>query len=374
MQWQRDNGHGNSDFRRVAVALPGFGTDLPRRASPRASGRACLALLLACVAAAVAVLAASCGDNEEQRLTIYSGRSPELVGPLLERFAEETGIDVGVRYGGTAQLAALLIEEGDRSPADIFIAQDAGALGAVQAAGLFTAIDDDILERVAPTYRSREGGWVGLSGRARVVVYNTEALDPSELPDSILEFTDPRWRGRVAWAPTNGSFQAWVTALRVSEGEEGARAWLEGMLANDPPEFPNNVSIVAAVGRGEVDAGLVNHYYLNRFLAEQGEDFPARNYHTGPGDIGTLVNVAGVGVLRTSEATDEARRFLEFMLSEEAQRYYAETNAEYPLVAGVAGAPGLRSIADLQPPAIDLSDLSDLEGTLRLLRSTGVLP
>ena len=374
MQWKRGNAYENSDFRRVAVALPGFGAELPRAASLYASMRMHLALLLACVAAAVAVLAASCGDNEEQRLTIYSGRSPELVGPLLERFAAETGIDVGVRYGGTAQLAALLIEEGDRSPADIFIAQDAGALGAVQAAGLFATIDDDILERVAPTYRSREGGWVGLSGRARVVVYNTEALDPSELPDSILEFTDPRWRGRVAWAPTNGSFQAWVTALRVSEGEEGARAWLEGMLANDPPEFPNNVSIVAAVGRGEVDAGLVNHYYLNRFLAEQGEDFPARNYHTGPGDIGTLINVAGAGVLRTSEATDEARRFLEFMLSEEAQRYYAETNAEYPLVAGVAGAPGLRSIADLQPPAIDLSDLSDLEGTLRLLRSTGVLP
>ena len=356
------------------MALPRCGTDLTRRASPRAAGRASLALLIAVAVAAVAVLAASCGDDEERRLTIYSGRSPELVGPLLERFTEETGINAGVRYGGTAQLAALLIEEGDQSPADVFISQDAGALGAVQAAGLFATIDDDILERVAPAYRSREGGWVGLSGRARVIVYNTDALDPSELPDSILDFTDPKWRGRVAWAPTNGSFQAWVTALRVGEGEDGARAWLEGMLANDPQEFPNNVSIVAAVGRGEVDAGLVNHYYLNRFLAEQGEDFPARNYHTGPGDIGTLVNVAGAGVLRTSEATDEARRFLEFMLSDEAQRYYADTNAEYPLVDGVAGAPGLRSIADLQPPAINLSELWDLEGTLRLLRSTGVLP
>ena len=351
------------------MALPRFGAQLPRR-----SIRTHLALLIACVAAAAAMLAASCGDDGEQRLTIYSGRSPELIGPLLERFAEETGIDVGVRYGGTAQIAALLIEEGDRSPADIFISQDAGALGAVQAAGLFTTIDDDILERVASTYRSREGQWVGLSGRARVVVYNTEALTPDDLPDSILEFTDPKWRGRVAWAPTNGSFQSWVTALRVGEGEDGARAWLAGMRANEAPGFPNNSSIVEAVGRGEVDAGLVNHYYLSRFLAEHGEDFAARNYHTGPGDIGTLVNVAGAGVLRTSKATDSARQFLEFMLSEEAQRYYAETNTEYPLVAGVEGAPGLRSIADLQPPAIDLSDLWDLEGTLRLLRSAGVLP
>ena len=337
--------------------------------SPRVAGR----LLWACLLAAL-LLAGACGGDDERQLTVYSGRSPDLIGPLLERFAEETGIDVRVRYGGTAQLAALLIEEGDQSPADIYIAQDAGALGAVQSAGLFTDLDADVLELVPAVYRSREGQWIGLSGRARVLIYNTDALDPSELPTSVLDLTDPKWRGRVAWAPANGSFQAWVTALRVGEGEEAARAWLEGMKANDAAEFPNNVSIVAAVGRGEVDVGLVNHYYLHRFLAEEGEGFPARNYHTGPGDIGTLVNVAGAGVLRTSERGDEAREFLEFMLGEEAQRYYAETNSEYPLIAGVPSAAHLTPIADLEPPDIDLSDLADLEGTLRLLRSTGVLP
>ncbi|MYE46667.1 MAG: iron ABC transporter substrate-binding protein [Chloroflexi bacterium] len=333
-----------------------------------------LSIAVLAVATGVALLAAGCGDDDERELTIYSGRSPDLIGPLLQRFAEETGINVRVRYGGTAQLATLLVEEGDQSPADIYIAQDAGALGAVQAAGLFADLDDDVLDLVPSAYRSREGQWVGLSGRARVLIYNTEAFDPSELPTSILELTDPKWRGRVAWAPPNGSFQAWVTALRVGEGEEAARAWLEGMKANDAAEFPNNVSIVAAVGRGEVDLGLVNHYYLHRFLAEEGEGFPARNYHTGPGDIGTLVNVAGAGVLKTSERSDEAREFLEFMLGEEAQRYYAETNSEYPLIAGVPSASHLTPIAELQPPDIDLSDLADLEGTLRLLRSAGVLP
>ena len=326
------------------------------------------------VVAGVALLAAGCGDDDERQLTVYSGRSPDLIGPLLERFAEETGIDVRVRYGGTAQLAALLIEEGEQSPADIYIAQDAGALGAVQATGLFADLDDEVLELVPSVYRSREGQWVGLSGRARVLVYNTEALDPSELPTSVLELTDPQWRARVAWAPANGSFQAWVTALRVGEGEEAARAWLEGMKANDAAEYPNNTSIVAAVGRGEIDVGLVNHYYLLRFLAEEGEGFPARNHHTGPGDIGTFVNVAGAGVLRTSERSDEAREFLEFMLGEESQRYYAETNSEYPLIAGVPSASHLTPIAELQPPDIDLSDLADLDGTLRLLRSAGVLP
>lgn len=348
-----------------------FGARFGRGGSAR--GRAGRRWLPALLAAAALLAAVGCGGGDE-RLTIYSGRSPELIGPLLQRFAEETGIDVAVRYGGTAQLAALLIEEGDRTPADVFIAQDAGALGAAQDAGLFAAIDASVLERAPAAYRSREGRWVGLSGRARVLVYNTDALAPAELPTSILDLTDPKWAGRLGWAPANGSFQAWVTALRAHEGEEAARAWLEGVAANDPAGFPNNVSIVAAVGRGEVDLGLVNHYYLNRFLAEEGEDFPARNHYTAPGDIGSLVNVAGAGVLRASERRDEVRRFLEFMLGEEAQRFFAETNSEYPLVAGVAHSAAIPDIADIGPPAVDLSDLADLPGTLRLLRDVGVLP
>ena len=329
--------------------------------------------LIALIAGALlAVAAAACGGDED-RLTVYSGRSPELIGPLLERFADEAGIDIGVRYGSTAQLAALLLEEGDDSPADVFIAQDAGALGAVQAAGLLAPLDGALLDRVAPAYRSREGEWVGLSGRVRVVVYNTEAIAPAELPSSILDFADERWEGRVAWAPTNGSFQAWVTALRLILGEDGAREWLEAMADNDPLALSNNVSIVQAVERGEVDVGFVNHYYLSRFLAEEGEDFGARNHYTGPGDVGTLVNVAGAGILRSSERPAEAQLLLDFLLSGEAQRHFAEVNAEYSLVAGVPSRADLPSIAELQPIDIDLSRLEDLEGTLRLLRDVGVL-
>ncbi len=336
--------------------------------------RAAWGVLTAClVAAGFALLAAGCGGDEDQ-LTVYSGRSEELIGPVLQRFEDETGIEVAVRYGSTAQLAALLIEEGDQSPADVYIAQDAGALGAVQAAGLFAALDSDLLERVAPSYRSREGLWVGLSGRVRVVVYNTGAVDPSELPDSILDFTDPQWKGRIGWAPTNGSFQAWVTALRLGVGEQAALAWLQGVRANDPVEYPSNSAIVEAVGRGEVDVGFVNHYYLHRFLAEEGEGFGARNYYTAPGDIGTLVNVAGAGVLGTSDSADAARQLIDFLLSEGAQRHFAEANAEYPLIEGVPASADLPSIAALEPPAIDLSGLEDLHGTLVLLRSAGILP
>ena len=320
---------------------------------------------------AVATLAAACGGDGS--LTVYSGRNEELIGPLIERFEEQSGIEVSVRYGGSSALAALLLEEGDRSPADVFLAQDAGALGAVQAASLFRPLDGELLDRVAPVYRSREGLWVGLSGRARVVIYNTDALSAGDLPDSILDFADPRWKGRLAWAPTNGSFQAWVTGLRLAIGEEAARAWLEAVQANEPLVFPNNTSIVAAVGRGEVDAGFVNHYYLYRFIAEQGEDFAARNHYTAPGDPGTLINVSGAGILASSHRVEDAQTFIDFMLSAEAQRFFAEANSEYPLIEGVPGAAGVPSIEEIQPVAIDLSRLEDIERTLELLRSVGVL-
>ena len=330
------------------------------------------ALVAALAAVAVVALGAACGDDEE--LVVYSGRSPELIGPLLDRFAEERGIAVAVRYGGTAQLATLLIEEGDQTPADVYIAQDAGALGAVQARGLLAPLDAALLELVDAAFRSREGAWVGLSGRVRVVIYNTQAVDPAELPASILDFAGEEWAGRVGWAPQNGSFQAWVTALRLTLGEAEARAWLEAMVANDPAELPNNVLIVDAVGRGEIDVGFVNHYYLRRFLAELGEGFPARNHYTAAGDVGTLVNVAGAGVLAASERREDAQELIAFLLSPEAQRHLAEVNAEYPLLPGVPSSSDLPTIAELQPLDVDLSRLEDLEGTLELLRAAGVLP
>ena len=356
------------------MALHGLSTELPRGSGLRERARIALALLGTALVGAAALLAAGCGGDEEQSLTIYSGRSEELIGPLLERFTEDTGISVGVRYGSTAQLAALLAEEGDQSPADIFISQDAGALGAVQAAGLFTDIDDYILERVAPAYRSREGQWVGLSGRARVVVYNTDALDASDLPQSILEFTEPEWRGRVAWAPTNGSFQAWVTALRVGEGEDGARAWLEGMRANDAPEFPGNSAIVEAVGRGEVDAGLVNHYYVHRFKQEHGQNAAVENYHLPEKGPGNLAMISGAGVLETARNEANAHAFLRYLLSAQAQAYFAHQTFEYPMVQAIPIHEALTPLAEIQTPEANMDDLLDLQATLSLLRELGVVP
>jgi iron(III) transport system substrate-binding protein len=324
------------------------------------------------VVGAIAV-AAGCGGDDEESITIYSGRTESLVQPLLERFAEETGIGIKVRYGDTAELAATMLEEGDNSPADVFFAQDAGALGALAAEGMLAELPEGTISSVPETFRSNENVWVGTSGRSRVVAYNTEELTPEDLPDSILDFTDPEWRGRIGWAPTNGSFQAFVTALRLLEGEDGAREWLEGIEANEPTEYPNNVTALEGVASGEVDVAFVNHYYLYQFLADQGDDFKARNYYTAPGDPGALVNVAGVGVLETTDKREATERFVEFLLQPEAQQYFADETFEYPVMPGIEPSHDIVPIEDLQPPDVDLSDLTDLEGTLNLLRDTGVL-
>jgi iron(III) transport system substrate-binding protein len=328
------------------------------------------------------VLLAACGGSDDggaageepaASLTVYSGRSEELIRPVIEQFEAETGIRVLMRYGATAEMAGAILEEGDNSPADVFFAQDAGALGALSAEGRFAPLDAEVLDNVDPQFRSANGDWVGVSGRARVAVYNTNLLAEASLPDSILDFTADRWAGgKIGWAPTNGSFQAFVTALRLTEGEDGARAWLEGIKANEPKVYENNIAIVEAAGAGEIEVGFVNHYYLHRVKAEN-PAFPAANHLFPDGDVGSLVNVAGVGILGTADHTDEARQLVDFLLGEAAQQYFAGETFEIPLVDGVTADPSLPPLETLRQPDIDLGQLDDLEGTLRLLTEVGVI-
>lgn len=327
-----------------------------------------IAVLLTLVSAAAAAA---------DPLVVYSGRSESLIGPAIERFEKESGVEVKVRYGGTAELAALLLEEGSRTPADVFIAQDAGALGALAAESRLRTLPSELTTRVDASFRSPEGLWVGVTGRARTIVYNTDALTEADIPVSVFELTKPEWKGRVAWAPANGSFQSFVTAMRVTHGDKLTREWLEGMIANGAQDYPKNSAIVRAVGAGEIDLGLVNHYYLLRFLAED-EGFPAANAYTDAGDPGALVNIAGAGVLRSArrdaETLENAHALIASLLSDGTQADFAARTFEYPLVDGVEPSAGLRPLDEIEAPAIDLSDLADLRGTLDLLRETGALP
>ena len=316
-------------------------------------------------------------SEDSGTLVIYSGRSESLVQPIIDQFSEATGINVEVRYGSTSELAGLILEEGENSPADIFYAQDPGGIGAVAGAGLFAALPPEMLAKVPQRFASPEGDWVGISGRARTVVYNTDEItDPeTQLPDDLLGFTAPEWNGRIGWAPSNGSFQAMLTAMRSVWGEEQTRAWLEGIQANNPIVYPSNTPIVEAVGSGEVAVGFVNHYYLYRFLTEQGEDFAARNYFLPGGGPGSLIMVSGAGVLDTAENGDNALRFIEFLLSTPGQQYFTSQTFEYPVIEGVNTVSNLPPLETLDAEAIDieLGDLSDLEGTQALLTELGIL-
>ena len=329
---------------------------------------------LALVGAVLAVGAAACGGggDGDGKLTVYSGREEELVAPLFERFEQETGIDVEVRYSDSAELAATIAEEGDNSPADVFFAQDPGSLGAVEGEGLLAKLPAEILDRVPDAFRDPDGHWAGTSGRARVIVYNTDALSEDEVPDSVFDLTDAKWKGRIGIAPTNASFQAFVTAMRLSEGDERTREWLEAVKRNDPKFYEKNTPIVEAVASGEVALGLVNHYYLYLVKEEQ-PDAPIANHFLAPGDPGSLVSVAGAAVLASGDR-DLGERFVEFLLSDESQRFYVDEaeEAEYPLVAGIAAKQGLPSLDSLRGPEIVLDRLgAELERTLELLNETG---
>lgn len=316
--------------------------------------------------------AESSGSDDPGKLVIYSGRSESLVDPIIQQFKGATGIDVQVKYAGTSALAATLLEEGGNSPADVFYAQDPGGLAAVSE--MMVALPEDVIAMTPEWARSNDGTWVGITGRARVVVYGTEALTEADLPDDLWGFTEPRWKGRVGWAPTNSSFQAMVTALRVGWGEERTEQWLRAMLDNDVQDYPKNTPQVAAAAAGEIDVGLVNHYYLYRFLAEEGEDFPARNAHLRAAGPGAIVLVSGVSILETADNPENAEAFVRFLLSKVAQQYFAGSTFEYPLVEEVRPSVLLTPLEEIGQPDITLADLGDLAGTQAMLQKVGALP
>ncbi len=323
---------------------------------------------------AIALLGA--GTSAFAQLTAYVGRGESFAQPIIDRFTAETGITVDVRYGSTAELALLLTEEGAATPADVFWAQDAGALGALDTAGVLAPVPADTVAGVADTLVHPDLTWVAVSARSRVIIYSTDTdrVDPASLPASVFDLTDPQYEGRVAWAPGNASFQSFVTALRATHGEDAARSWLEGMIANGAVAYSNNGTQLDGVASGEVDFGLVNNYYLPRRLASEA-DFPVAQAFFGNGDIGNLANVTGIGVLAASDNQADAVAFISFLLSEEAQTYFTVDNFEYPIVQGVQPNPVLATEEQFleATPEVDLRDIFDLPGTLELLSSVGLL-
>ena len=304
-------------------------------------------------------------------IAVYSGRSEKLVADLYDDFTSATDVDVEVRYGDSGELAGQILTEGSATPADVFFSQDAGALGAVSQAGLFSDLPSSVLDRVPSEFSSLNGNWVGTSGRVRVIVYNPELV--AAPPTSIDELLDPSWKGQVGFAPTNASWQSFVTALRVIRGEEAARTWLEAFADNDPVAYEKNGAVRDAVNVGDVSLGLVNHYYLFEKIAAEGPDAVVAMNQYLPGDVGGLVNVAGAGVLANSGDRQAALCLVSYLVSDEGQEFFVSQSFEYPLVAGIAQVDGQPAFDELDPPAIDLSDLASIAETQELLADVGLL-
>ena len=331
---------------------------------------------LAAAGSVVLGLAACTSDSDESdALVLYSGRSESLVAPLIEQISDSTGVDIEVRYASTPEMAAQIAEEGEASPADVFFSQDAGALGALDNAGLLQQLDESVTEAVPAEYRAADGTWVATSLRARVLIYDSRTLDEAEVPATIDAVLAPEWKGRVGYAPTNASFQSFVTALRVDRGDEAAEQWLRDFLANDPQTFENNNALLQAVDAGAVELGLTNHYYWYNSAAEKGaENMRARVKYMAQGDPGALVNVAGVAILASTDRPDDARRVVEAFLAEPAQTYFVEETSEYPVVPGIAtDAAGLPPLDTLGGPDIDLGQLDGLEQTQAMLARVGMI-
>lgn len=337
--------------------------------------------LVAAAAAALLPAAFLVGCSSDQQsaesapqadLTVYSGRTENLIGPIIDRFEAETGTAVDVRYGDSADLALLIEQEGDRSPADVFISQSPGAIGYLTDRGLLAEVDAETLDVVDKDLRNADGKWVGFSGRVRALVYNTDEVDPKTLPKSVFDLTAPEYAGKVAVAPTNGSFQDFVTAMRLQKGDAVAEEWLTGMADNGSPTYADNTSIVQAVARGEVPMGLVNHYYNERALAEDPTS-PTDNYFFESGDIGSLLITTAIGILKSSDDQKSAQELARFLLADEAQEFFSNETFEYPLAKGAKANDALPALEDINITTFDLDKLGGgLQTTLQMIEASGL--
>jgi len=337
------------------------------------------------------MLAISCSEQSADELVVYSGRSQALVDNLVDEFREKTGVDIKVRYGNDAELLAVLNEEGDQSPADLIWANTTGALATANRQGLLADLPDSLLEK-PDSYTSSNGKWIPVTVRFRVMAYNSDKIDPADLPQSVMDLPDMEsLKGRVGWTPTYSSFYDFLTAMRLEKGEDVTKNWITQMQQLNPKAYSSNTPMVQAVSAGEIDVALTNHYYILRmkYGGEEGEyedhehygedesnpKTKINTYYFAPGDIGNLALVTGAAQLNTADNPELVQQFLSFLLSEQAQSFAAESVHEYPVVRGIDLTDYMleEEEAFQLSPEYDYEKLQQLEGTLDLLREMGVI-
>jgi iron(III) transport system substrate-binding protein len=330
-------------------------------------------LLMACAAAVLAApMLTACGDDGPF-ITVYNAQHEELIAEVAPLFEEETGIEVKLRSGDDLELANQLVQEGDASPADVFLTENSPAMSLVDNAGLFTKVDQETLDLIPPDFVPDNRNWIGFMGRSTVAMYNTDALTAEEMPDSILDFADPEWDGRISYSPTGADFQAIVSAVLELEGEQATREWLAG-LAENGTEYDGNDVVLESVNSGEVDAGIAYHYYWYRDQKEAGEHSDSSELHFfDDQDPGAFVSASGAGVLASSDKQTNAQKFVNFLASVEGQQAIADSYAlEYPLNPEVSLDPPVKPFSELEPPRIDVATLNS-EPVTELMQEEGLL-
>jgi iron(III) transport system substrate-binding protein len=330
------------------------------------------AIAAAATAVVTVPLLSACGGDDGPYITVYNAQHEELLEEVAPIFEEETGIDVRLRSGKDLELANQLVAEGEASPADVFLTENSPAMTLVDNAGLFTEVDQETLDLIPEQYVPSNQNWLGFIARSTVLVHN-DSVPADELPESILELAEPEWAGRVAFSPTGADFQAIVSAVVATEGEERAQEWIEG-LADNGTVLENNLVVMEAVNAGEVDTGIIYHYYWYRDQKEAGENSDDSQLHFfGDQDPGAFVSVSGAGVLASSDKQEDAQAFVNFLASEEGQQAIADSYAlEYPLNPAVSLEPPVKPFEELEPPRLDVADLNS-EPVVEMMQDAGLL-
>jgi iron(III) transport system substrate-binding protein len=335
-------------------------------------------LSAAALAVLVLPLLAACGSDGNSRgsepsLVIYNAQHEELIDAVAKAFTKKTGTEVKLRNGSDLELGNQLAAEGDASPADVFLTENSPAMALVDSKGLFAKLDPAILEKIPAQYRPDDGAWTGFAGRSTVLVYNTDQMEESELPASLIDLAKPEWKDRISFSPTGADFQAIVAAVLATRGESATKRWLDGLKANGAVYDGNNV-VLESVNSGEKATGVIYHYYWYRDQEESGENSDSSKLHFfGNKDPGAFISVSGAGVLKASDDSEDARAFVDYLVSEEGQQVIADSYAlEYTLNPQVDLGRGVKPLSELEPPAVDISSL-DGPKVVEMMQEAGFL-
>jgi iron(III) transport system substrate-binding protein len=342
---------------------------------PGSSGATNRRCLLAVVIVVLGSLLAACGGSSNA-ITLYNGQHGQTTDALVARFETLTGISVSVRSNDEAVLAAQISQEGSNSPADVVYTGNSPALEYLQEKGMLAPVPASTLAHTPRAYSSPRGDWVGVSARVSVLVYNTHLLKPSDLPGSVMQLADPKWKGKLALAPAETDFQPVVTSVARTFGDAKALSWLTALKANaGSHSYPNNETVANEVNLGQAALGVVDQYYWYRERAQVG----ASGMHSAiayfaPRDPGYVLDVSGAGVLKSSTHRTQARKLLAFLVSAQGQQIIARSDSfEYPLASGVKTAQPETPFAQLRPNPIAVAGLGDGATAISLLQKAQLL-